>query len=164
MSLKPQVVPGKRPSARSVPRAIRVQGVDDILTNVGNCCNPLPGDDIIGYITRSRGITVHRRDCHNVTHETEKERFIEVSWGNVGQLYPVTVKIDAWDRMGLLRDISAVVAEEKINIAAVSALENEDRTSAVFLTLDIKSIAQLGRLLTKIDGIRGVTSVMRSTE
>ncbi len=161
---KPQVVPGKPPSARSVPRAIRVQGVDDILTNVGHCCNPLPGDDIIGYITRSRGITVHRRDCHNVTHEAEKERFIEVSWGNVGQLYPVTVKIDAWDRMGLLRDISATVAEEKINIAAVRALENEDRTSAVFLTLDIKSITQLGRLLSKIDGIRGVTSVTRSTE
>ncbi|MFQ5826779.1 MAG: RelA/SpoT family protein [Dehalococcoidia bacterium] len=161
---KPRVVADKPPSARAVPRAVEVQGVGDLLTSMANCCHPLPGDEIIGYITRNRGITVHRRDCHSVAHEDEKERFIEVSWGSVDQLYPVTVKIDAWDRMGLLRDISAVVAEEKINIAAVSASEHGDQTSSVYLTLEIKSMAQLSRLLSKIDGIRGVTSVVRSTE
>jgi GTP pyrophosphokinase len=161
---KPRVAADKPPSARAVPRAIEVQGVGDLLTSMANCCHPLPGDEIIGYITRSRGITVHRRDCHNVIHEDEKERFIEVSWGSVDQLYPVTVKIDAWDRMGLLRDISAMVAEEKVNIVAVNASEHGDQTSSVYLTLEIRSMAQLSRLLSKIDGIRGVTSVMRCTE
>jgi len=97
-----------------------VLGIGDLLTNLAGCCHPVPGDDIVGYVTRSRGITVHRRDCYNVVNEDEKERLIEVEWGQTDTQYPVGIQIEALDRVGLVRDISTVVAEEKINIVGMN--------------------------------------------
>ena len=88
------------PATRSTPAAIRVLGTGDLLTQLAQCCRPLPGDEIIGYITRSRGVTVHRKDCPNIPRVTQTERLISVEWGRVDQLYSVVVRIDAWDRMG----------------------------------------------------------------
>ncbi|MCK5577178.1 MAG: bifunctional (p)ppGpp synthetase/guanosine-3',5'-bis(diphosphate) 3'-pyrophosphohydrolase [Dehalococcoidales bacterium] len=143
------------------PTSIRVLGVGDLLTNLAGCCHPVPGDKIVGYVTRSRGVTVHREDCYNVVREDEKERLVKVDWGQSDALYPVNVKVEAWDRVGLVRDISTVVAEEKVNIAGMSFTEHDDQTTSLYLTLETKGLSQLGRLLAKIEGVRGVTGVTR---
>jgi guanosine-3',5'-bis(diphosphate) 3'-pyrophosphohydrolase len=144
--------------------SIEVLGSGDLLTQLARCCNPVPGDPIIGYVTRSRGVTVHRRDCGNVLREDEKERLVEVEWGKTGQLYPVAVRIEAWDRVGLIRDIGSTVAEEKVNMAAVRTQEHSDHTVSVFLTLFTAGVDQLTRLLSKLEAVRGVFSVDRHTE
>jgi len=143
---------------------IQVLGVGELLTRLAYCCHPLPGDQIIGYITRTRGVTVHRRDCPNIIHEDEKERLIPVDWGHVGQLYPVTIHIDAWDRMGLLRDISTLIAGDRMNITMVNSSDHDDHTTSISLTVETKSITQLSQLLSKLEGINGITSVTRVME
>ncbi len=142
---------------------IEVLGVGDLLTHLAPCCSPLPGDGIIGFITRNRGITIHRKDCLNVLHEDEAERLIHVDWGVTKSLHPVRLSIDAWDRVGLLRDITAEVSEEKVNIAALVTRENADGTTTIQLTLFITGIDQLSRLFTKLEGIHGVNNVSRVT-
>jgi GTP pyrophosphokinase len=99
---------------------IRVLGTGDLLTRLSRCCNPVPGDDIVGFVTRGEGVSIHRRDCPNMIHAEETERLIDVEWGRRGQLYPVAAHINAWDRVGLLRDISTLVAEEGVNMVGVS--------------------------------------------
>ncbi|MGQ9573103.1 MAG: RelA/SpoT family protein [Dehalococcoidia bacterium] len=144
--------------------SIRVLGTGDLLTRMARCCNPVPGDEIIGYVTRGEGVTVHRRDCYNILHQNEKERLVEVEWGRRGQFYPVAVHIEAWDRVGLLRDISSLVAEEKVNMVGVRTQEHDDGTVSIFITLETTGIDQLTRLLTKLEAVRGVISVSRRLE
>jgi GTP pyrophosphokinase len=155
-----------RVAAESAPpkppvSAIQVLGVGDLLTNLGGCCHPVPGDKIIGYVTRSRGVTVHRQDCYNVASEDETERLVKVEWGQADSLYPVRVQVEAWDRVGLVRDISTVVAEEKVNIANMSVTEHDNGTTSLYFTLGTRGLAQLGRLLAKIESVRGMISVAR---
>jgi len=152
----PEVAPPKPPVS-----AIKVLGVGDMLTHLARCCNPVPGDRIIGYITRSRGVSIHRQDCYNVVHEDEKERLIPVEWGASTSLYPVSIQVEAWDRVGLMRDITTIVAEEKVNIMAANSLRHDDHTVTESFTLETKGLPQLSRLLSKIEGVRGVTSVFR---
>ena len=142
---------------------IEVLGVGDLLTRIARCCQPLRGDDIIGYITRSRGVTVHRRDCPNIAAESVQERLIEVGWGRTQTLYPVNLQIDAYDRVGLLKDATHLVSEERVNIAYCVTREVEDR-SVISMTVYIKGIDQLNRLFAKLEGVRGVISVARSME
>jgi len=141
--------------------AIRVLGMGDLVTHLAQCCRPVPGDKIIGYVTRSRGVTIHRQDCYNVVHEDERERLITVEWGQTDSLYPVSIQVEAWDRVGLIRDITTIVAEERINIASVSSVHHDDHSVSEYFTLQTKDLAQLSRLMAKIDGIRGVISVSR---
>jgi GTP pyrophosphokinase len=141
--------------------AIQVLGMGDLVTHLARCCRPVPGDKIIGYVTRSRGVTIHRQDCYNVVHEDEKERLIAVEWGQTDSLYPVNIQVDAWDRVGLIRDITTIVAEEGVNIADVSSVHHDDHTVAEHFTFQTKDLAQLSRLMAKIDGIRGVIGVSR---
>ena len=141
---------------------VHVLGVGDLLIRMGLCCNPLPGEEIIGYITRSRGVTVHRRNCPNLRNEDEQERLVKVEWGQTRELYPVRLTIQAWDRVGLLRDITTRVSEEGVNIASVVTTENSDGTATTSLTLHTSGIGQLSRLFSKLEGIRGVTSATRS--
>ncbi len=157
----PEVTVPKQPLPTS---AIQVLGVGDLLTQLARCCNPVPGDKIIGYITRSRGVTIHREDCTNVIHEEEKERLIPVEWGHTDSVYPVNIQVEAWDRVGLMRDISTLVAEEKVNIAGLSLVSHDDYTVTLYFTLDTMGLAQLSRLLVKIEGIRGVMSVNRVSD
>jgi GTP pyrophosphokinase len=156
--------PPEAPPARVYTSAIRVLGTGDLLTQLARCCNPVPGDAIIGYVTRSRGVTVHRRDCFNVLQEDERERLVDVEWGRGGQLYPVAVHIEAWDRVGLMRDISTLVAEEHVNMGAVRTQEHPDRTVTVLLTLETTGIEQLSRVLNKLESVRGVLSVRRTMD
>jgi GTP pyrophosphokinase len=145
--------------------AIKVMGTRDVLTQIARCCTPVPGDDIVGYVTRARGVTVHRRDCHNVTNSTEKERIVDVEWGIRGQMFPVAIRIEAWDRVGLLRDLTAIVADEKVNMQGVRTNEHpDDHTVGVSITLETTGVEQLSRLLAKMEGIHGVFTVSRVVE
>jgi GTP pyrophosphokinase len=158
---KPLALPEVAPRQSRVSSAVQVMGVGDLLTHLAPCCNPMPGEEIIGYITRTKGISVHRQDCPNIANIDDKERLIKVEWGPRDQLYSAPVRIEALDRVGLLRDISAIVAEERVNIAAVNTTNHDDQTTSIFLTLETKGIGQLSRLLSKLDGVRGVISVSR---
>ncbi|MDY6892526.1 MAG: bifunctional (p)ppGpp synthetase/guanosine-3',5'-bis(diphosphate) 3'-pyrophosphohydrolase [Chloroflexota bacterium] len=144
--------------------AIRVLGAGDLLTHIAPCCQPVPGDEIIGFVTRSRGVTVHRKDCPNVLNEDEKERLIKVSWGKSGFSFPVTIRVDAWDRVGLLHNITALISGEKVNIASVAIGERKDEMLSLFFTLDINTIGQLGRLFSKIEGVQGVINAGRVSD
>ncbi len=152
------------PSRATYTTSISVLGTGDLLTRLARCCNPVPGDKIIGYVTRGEGVSVHRLDCRNIVNEDERERLVDVEWGKRGQLYPVAVHIDAWDRVGLLRDISTLVAEEKVNMVGVHTQEGHDGHITIFVTLETAGIEQLGRLLSRLEGIRGILSVSRRVE
>ncbi len=141
--------------------AVKVLGVGDLLTQLAQCCRPVPGDKIIGYVTRSRGVTIHRQDCYNVIHESEKERLIPVQWQPTDSLYPVSIQIEAWDRVGLMRDITAIIAAENINITAVSSTHHDDHTVSEYFTLATTGLAQLSRFMVKMEGVQGVMSVAR---
>jgi GTP pyrophosphokinase len=159
---EPLVIP-EAPQRMPSTKGIQVLGTGDLLTQLARCCNPVPGDDIIGYVTRSRGVTVHRSDCFNILNEEEPQRLVDVAWGQTGELYPVAVQIEAWDRVGLLRDVSTVIAEEHVNMVAVTTLEREDRTTSIALTIETQGVDQLSRLLSKLETVRGVMSVTRTT-
>ena len=152
------------PPRKVSPVSINVLGVGDLLTRLANCCHPLPGDKIIGYITQGRGITVHQRDCPNIIHEEEKERLVKVEWGDVAQVYPVMIQVDAWDRVGLVRDISAIIAGEGVNLGEVSMGNHRDDSVALYFTLEVKSTAQLSKIMSRIYSVWNVVSVMRKGE
>jgi len=140
---------------------IQVAGVGDLLTRMGPCCNPVPGDAIVGYITRGRGVTIHRVDCSNVTNLNDTERLITVTWGQEEQAYPVPVRINAFDRSGLLRDIAGVVADLSISMSSVNVSTNRDRTATIIATMGIKSVSQLSLLLNKLQNVQDVLDVRR---
>jgi len=152
------------PPRKVSPVSINVLGVGDLLTRLANCCHPLPGDKIIGYITQGRGITVHRRDCPNIIHEEEKERLVKVEWGDVAQVYPVMIQVDAWDRVGLVRDISAIIAEEGVNLSEVNMSNHRDDSVTISLTLEVKSATQLSKIMSRIYSVWNVVSVARKGE
>jgi GTP pyrophosphokinase len=103
---------------------VRVRGVDNVLINFGRCCTPLPGDRIVGYITRGRGVTVHRQDCPNIEFlRSHPERMLEVAWETAAEgAYQVEIEVEAFDRVGLLKDIMAAIVETKTNALSVNAV------------------------------------------
>jgi len=149
---------------RFVASAVQVYGQDDLLTSIARCCTPVPGDEIIGYVTRSRGVTIHRDDCPNILNAGEDERIVPVQWGRREQLYPVAVHIQALDRVGLLRDITTLISDEKVNMSGVRTQERGDHETSVYLTVETTGIEQLTRLLNKLEAVRGVLSVGRARE
>jgi GTP pyrophosphokinase len=140
---------------------ITVLGVGDMLIHIGRCCNPIPGDPIIGFITRARGVTVHKQDCSSVQHEDEPERLVDVQWGQEKLLYPVRIIMKAYDRVGLLRDVTALVSNEGVNIASVVTGDYSDSTVTLSLTCHTTGLDQLNKLFSKLDGVRGCISVTR---
>ena len=153
------VPPGLPPESPAT--GIQVLGVGDLLTHTARCCTPVPGDQIVGYVTRSRGVTVHRATCSNVLNEDEPERLIGVTWGPSRDLHPIRAEVIAWDRMGLLRDVTTLVSAEKVNIASVVTTEPEDGTAIITLTLYTTGVSQLSRLFSKLEGVKGVVGVKR---
>lgn len=156
-------IPVGRPSARGDGAGPRAFGVNGLETSLARCCNPVHGDSVRGYVTRSRGVTVHRADCHNVLHERERDRLIDVDWdAGEERRYPAAIRVDAWDRVGLLRDLSAIVAAEDVNMVDVATTRNGNGTVTVLATLETSGIAQISRLLTRMETIRGVRSCHRT--
>lgn len=157
----PPPLPRKIMPPESPTTGIRVLGTGDLLTRTARCCNPLPGDEIIGYITRTRGVTVHQNLCSVIPREDAPERLVRVSWGPIQQLYPVRVELVAFDRVGLLRDITTLVSAEKVNIASVVTDEQQDGTAIITLTLYTSGVAQLGRVFSKLESIQGLQGIVR---
>jgi RelA/SpoT family (p)ppGpp synthetase len=161
---RPEELPPVIPARPEAP-AVRVKGVGDLLTRVGACCNPLPGDDIVGYVTRGRGVTIHRRDCSNVlrVRDGDRERLIEVDWGDEkDRAYPVVVKVRAYDRRGLLKDIAAILDAESVNMSSATiTTDKKDQTATILATLDITGMAQLSRVLTRIESLSNVLEAQR---
>jgi GTP diphosphokinase / guanosine-3',5'-bis(diphosphate) 3'-diphosphatase len=152
------------PRPATASSAIEVMGVGDLLTRLATCCKPVPGDEIIGYVTRGKGITVHRTDCPNVLKEPEQERLVPVSWGNTHtQSYPVGVRLEAWDRVGLMRDVSSMAADEKINLLSINSVTHPDRTVTMRLTVEVGSVESLSRILQRFEQIRDIYEVRRDT-
>ncbi|SVC26402.1 uncharacterized protein METZ01_LOCUS279256, partial [marine metagenome] len=150
------------PTTVSSSYSIKVIGVGDLLTRIAKCCSPLPGENIVGYITRTRGVTVHKLGCRAIENEEAPESLVAVEWGVEQELYPVRLMIEAEDRVGLLRDISAKVSEEGINIGSSVTDEHEDGTATITLMIYTVGIHQLGRVFSKIEGIKGIISVVRN--
>jgi GTP pyrophosphokinase len=142
-----------------------IEGVGNLLTNLASCCQPVPGDDIRGYVTLGRGVNVHRSDCENLLHleMTEPQRVLQVSWGGrATQNYPVDMSIQAYDRTGLLRDVSSLLANEKVNVLAVNTQSNAGNSTAnMLLTVEVESLEGLSRLMNKIAQLPNVTSARR---
>jgi len=146
------------------PLRLDVMGVGDLLTNLAPCCKPVNGDEIIGYVTRGRGITVHRGDCPNVQNRNDPERLVQVSWGTKsGETFPVGIRVKAWDRVGLLKDVSTVLADERVNILFVQTTTNDDRTVDLSVTIEVENVGQLSRILNKIESVPAVDEVRRDT-
>jgi len=156
----PKPIPEAAPR-KPVPSTVHVLGVGNLVTHLAQCCHPVPGDKIIGYITRSRGVTIHRQDCYSVQHEDEKDRMVPVEWGQTDALYPVNIQVEAWDRVGLMRDITVIVAEEKVNITSLVTHNQSDRTTLMEFTMETQGLAQLSRLLKKIESVKGVLRIVR---
>ncbi|MBM3140890.1 MAG: bifunctional (p)ppGpp synthetase/guanosine-3',5'-bis(diphosphate) 3'-pyrophosphohydrolase [Chloroflexi bacterium] len=149
-------------SPRRGSPGVHVLGTSGLATTLSRCCRPVPGDAIIGYVTRSRGVSVHRRDCGNAQRADDSGRLIDCDWGPSAERYSAAVEVDAWDRVGLLRDISTIVAGDGVNMVGVRTEEHPDRTTTVHLTLETEGGAQFARLLSHLDGVRGVISVRRA--
>ena len=160
------LIPRKAASHRTGKRDdVQIQGVGNLMTQIAGCCHPLPGDPIIGYITQGRGVSIHRQDCANALQlaSREPERIIQVSWGpEPEKTYPVEIFIHAYDRAGLLRDISQVLLNEKINVISVNTQSNkEDSTAHMSLTIEIPDLDALGRLLGRISQLPNIIEARR---
>ena len=162
LELIPRKAQGFKPGKRG---DIQIQGVGNLLTQMAGCCQPLPGDPIVGYITLGRGVTIHRQDCPTALQQAgrEPERMIQVSWGPVPvQTYPVEIVIKAYDRSGLLRDVTQVLLNEKLNVLAVNTRSNkEDNTASMSITVEIPGLDALGRLLARIGQLPNIIEARR---
>lgn len=142
--------------------AVSILGLKGLLTSFSTCCNPAPGDDIIGYITRGRGVTIHRTDCPNILRlkDSERERIIKVAWGEPQKTYPVAIVIRAYDRQGLIGDISNILRDENVNIIDVN-IRPSHNIATIQLTLEVIDIAMLSKILTRIETLPNIIETHR---
>ena len=157
----------KRKNKSTPDSGIVVKGIDNCLIRISRCCNPVPGDEIIGYITRGRGVSVHRKDCPNVKANIidGDARLIEVYWykkssKNVSYLADITLKAN--DRPGLIVEITNAIGESRIPLRAINARTAKDMSSLMHMTLEITDTDQLDRIISKMKRIKGVLEITRS--
>ncbi|MGM0410829.1 MAG: RelA/SpoT family protein [Bacillota bacterium] len=148
----------------STDKGVKVKGMDDILVRLAQCCNPVPGDDIVGYITRGRGVSIHRTDCPNLKGlEDDEDRFIEVNWkSSRAESYQVNLRIDAVNRKALINDITALIKDEEINLLSVHARTNRHNRAHINLSVELSSKEHMRDLMKKINDIEGVLKVSRA--
>lgn len=154
----------KRPAPGGANNEVRVLGVGNLLTYMARCCKPVPQESIVGFITKSHGVTIHRSDCQNVLrlNGEKRERLIEVEWAASPQrTYPVDVELLAFDRRGLLRDITTILANDRVNILAMQTATNQNYTVKTTLTLEISDLSQLSKLLDRLAQLPNVMDVNR---
>ncbi|MGQ0551116.1 MAG: RelA/SpoT family protein [Armatimonadota bacterium] len=160
---EPEPAPVITPTAPAPSGGVRVRGVENVLMHFARCCTPLPGDRIVGYITRGRGVTIHRSDCANIVFlRSHPERLLEVEWLTTQEgPYQVEIEVEAFDRVGLLKDILAAIAETKTNILSVNARVRKDKVAITNIVLDIRSVGQLHAVMQKIEKVQQVFNVAR---
>ena len=146
---------------------LTVAGVTDLMTNLAKCCQPVPGDNVLGFVTRGAGITIHRKDCQNILYQKNHagERVVHVDWGNSNeQTYPMVIQIHAFDRKGLLRDVSSVFADEKINVLEMNTrTDPKDQSVKMEVLVEVQGIEALSKVLAKLDQLPNVLSVKRKS-
>ncbi|MDD6734882.1 MAG: DUF5913 domain-containing protein, partial [Clostridiales bacterium] len=147
---------------------IEVKGIDNCLVRLSKCCNPVPGDEIVGFITKGRGVSVHRADCPNIRPEVlsdeDKKRFIIVNWtGENRSSYVAALRVETEDSPGMMMHITTVLADLKINCVSINARTFKDKTSVINLGLEISDTEDLKRAVTRISQLHGVISVQRTT-
>ena len=154
--------PSLSPPSTPVSGNVTVMGVGDLYTTLARCCNPVNGDPIIGYITRGRGVTIHRKDCANILKQTDKERLIQVGWGTPieKQTHPVPIVISAFDRSGLIRDVSDIIANEQLNLTDIK-VTIKDNIASVWLTIEVADLYELKKIMDKIEQLNNVIEVSR---
>jgi GTP pyrophosphokinase len=159
----PQLAPEPAPSRNKATSGLSLRGVDDVLGKRARCCNPLPGDRVVGYISRGRGITIHRSDCAQARRRTEPERWVEIDWGpGRDERYSVEVEILANDRPGLLRDISELLAQSGVDVRAARAEAREKRGMArLRFVIELGGSDQVAHVLGRLDRQPGVVQVRR---
>lgn len=152
------------PRRRRPDNGVSVRGIDNLLIRFSRCCNPVPGDDIVGFITRGRGVSVHRQDCLNLQScsEEDRARLIPVEWdADLKHEYNVDIEITGHDRSGLLNEVLATVADTKTNITAVSGKSDKNRVAKINMTIAIQNLDHLHKVVERIKKIRDVYSVRR---
>jgi len=156
---------GKARPASGTGNDVQIAGVGNLLTTIASCCKPVPGDPINGFITLSRGVSVHRQDCLNIMNmaERDRQRIIEVNWsGNSENTYPVEIFIEAVDRAGLLSEVITVLGNENVNLGNISTnVDRKTHSATIAMTIDIPRLALLGRILDKISQLPNVLDVRR---
>jgi GTP pyrophosphokinase len=144
---------------------IQIRGVGKLLTQIATCCHPVPGDTIVGYITKNRGVSIHRDDCANLLslEDESPERIIEVSWGETQvETYPVDIEISAYDRQGLLRDVTSVLANERVNVTGMQTMtDSSANTARLQLSIEVDGLSQLSHVLDRVQRIHNVISAKR---
>ncbi len=154
------VIIGARPDRPPSDNAVTVLGLKGLLTSTARCCNPLPGDIIVGYITRGRGATIHRVDCPNILRVQDRERLVQVSWGQPKTTYPIPIRIRAYDRNGLMKDVSTLITDEGVNMSKVKVDVNQNL--AVFdLVLEVRDLLQLSKVLDRLENLPNVMEAQR---
>jgi GTP pyrophosphokinase len=154
----------KKSPTRRKDAGIRVKGVDNLLIRLSKCCSPVPGDDIVGYITKGRGVSVHRRDCGNMLTDSDENRFVEVEWAESPTFereYNVDIEIFGFDRRGLLNEVLSVVNETKTNISAVTGRNDRNKMATITMSLSIRNINHLQKVVDKVKQIPDIYSVRR---
>lgn len=148
---------------------IVVKGIDDVAVRFSKCCNPVPGDEIVGFVTRGRGVTIHRTDCVNMLHlaESERERLIDAEWQSglkapAGEKYTTEIKIYGNNRTGLLVDISKTLTERNIDVTAMNVRTSKQGTATITISFDISSVEELNRIIDKLRQIESVLDIERS--
>lgn len=160
-----QILPPPLPTTApdsAAPGEVRVAGIGGMLTTMGRCCQPVPGDPIIGYTTRGRGVIIHRRDCPNVLKVSERERLLSVGWSQATKTYPVSLKIEVFDREGLLRDVANILAEERINLTAVFVPPIRTARVGVDITIEVTDLEALLKVMNRIEQLPNVVRVRRT--
>lgn len=166
LDLTPKDVFPQTPAVKAPrsPARVEVMGAGNLLTIQANCCRPVPGDEIVGYTTRGRGVVYHRADCQNISNLSDPERLVAVSWGNdAHDTYPVPVRVLALDRVGLLKDVSTLLSDERVNILSMLTQTHDDRSVTLLLTIEVESVEQLSRTMHRIENLRDVEEVRRDT-
>ena len=151
-----------RAKQKTFGRGIKVEGFGDIAVRFSKCCNPLPGDEILGYITRGRGVSIHRADCTNIKSLEGAQRFVDVSWDKDDQVnYQSEIQIKAKDQKGLLSNLSNILAETKTSVTAMNARTGKNDIAYINMTIEVKSATELDQLLKRFKKIKGVISTYR---
>lgn len=156
----PLLVPHAPRETKPNDKAVSVLGLKGLLTTFARCCNPAPGDEIVGYITRGRGATIHRQDCPNILRLKDRERIVKVTWGEPQLTYPVSVVVKAYDRQGLLSDISNILSNEEVNLLDID-LKVSHNLAAISMVLEVGDISQLSLVLNRIENLPNVMEAHR---
>jgi GTP pyrophosphokinase len=158
-------IPGGAPVAKRSSSAIKVEGIDDVLVKLARCCTPVPGDPIIGFITKGSGISVHREDCINAAdlRENQGERIANVKWlDGASSVFLVNIQVEALDRPRLLADVTRTLSEQHVNILSASVNTSKDRTAISKFTFEMADATHLDSVLAAVRAVDGVYDVYRN--